>query len=96
MDPAVAVTPPVLEEDALDRLANLAVSELCRGRPGRMVVRAARQAQGRADAPDGRPRAVSDGDDHFPDLGLGLVPRITAAFFKMSFSSWRSATWRLP
>ena len=59
-----------------------------------MVVAAARHAEHLAD----RAERVSGGTlnlvDHGAESGRGLVPRMTAAFFKMSFSILRRASSR--
>ncbi|MDH4444093.1 MAG: hypothetical protein QE267_03080, partial [Akkermansiaceae bacterium] len=50
---------------------------------------AAGDAEGGADRSDAMAGGLVDVIDHLPELSWGLVPRMTAAFFKMSFSCLR-------
>ena len=52
-----------------------------------MVVAAAGHLESLADAPHAVARALGNGVCHLEELSGGLVPRMIAAFFKMSFSA---------
>ena len=68
----------------------MAVCELAGGGVSCVVVAAAGDAEGGADLPDSVAGGGVNVSDHFPKFGGVLVPRMTAAFFKMSFSTLRS------
>ena len=53
-----------------------------------MIEAAARHLEAGTDLPDARAGGLPDIVDHLSELEGSLVPRMTAAFFKMSFS-WR-------
>ena len=87
-DSPVAVTAAVALENALDFHADRFVGRLHGSGGGGVIVAAPGNAEGGADPSDALAGGLVDVADHFAKLGWGLVPRMTAAFFKMSFS-WR-------
>jgi len=90
-DSAVAIAAAVALENLLDHLPYLLVGELGGCGLSGMVVAASGHLESDTDPADCAAGGMADLLDHFPELGWGLVPRITAAFFKMSFSSLRTA-----
>src|SRR5690606_13278060 len=86
-----AVAAAVAVEDCLDHVAELLVGALRGGGPGGVVVAAAGDTKDGANRADAISGGIMDFPDHFPELGWGLVPNMTAAFFKMSFSILRRA-----
>jgi hypothetical protein len=86
-DPAVAVAAAMALEDGLDAVADVAVGQLGGGGRGGVIVAAAGDAEHATDASD----SLSGGG---AEVGWGLVPRMIAAFFKMSFSALRRASSR--
>src|SRR5690606_6498754 len=90
VDPAIAVATKVLAKNLLNSIADDAVARYGRGRGGGMVIAAPGNAENFADWSDRVPGVTVDLIDHFAELCGLLVPRIIAAFFKMSFSmrSW--------
>ena len=56
-----------------------------------MITAAARHFQHGADDPDGVAGGLADGVHHFVELVGTMLPGMTVAFFKMSFSSSRQA-----
>ena len=79
-------------KNRLDLITKFPVTELPGRRSGCVIVAAARKFQGGANPANAVASLLVDGHDHFPDLDWGVVPRISAAFFKMSFSTFRLAT----
>jgi hypothetical protein len=75
-------------ENGLDFITKRTVGELAVGRLGGVVVTAAGHFEHLANATHTVPGGGMDVLDHGSEFGWGLVPRMTAAFFKMSFS-WR-------
>jgi len=88
---AVAVAPPMALEDGLDQIPDAGVGELGRGGCAGVIEAAAGMAEHRAYLADAAAGFLSNGLDHRAAAGWGRVPRMTAAFFKMSFSSLRLA-----
>ena len=88
---AVAVASAVAPEDGLDQVAKAGVGDLRRGGCGGVVEAAAGLAEHGTDLADAAAGFLGDELDHRAAPGWGLVPRMTAAFFKMSFSSLRLA-----
>ena len=89
-DPPVAVAASVMSEDPFNPLPNVLVGEFrSRGR-GRVVVAAPGKLKHFADRANAVSGVEVDPGYHFAELCGLLVPRIIAAFFKMSFSmrSW--------
>ena len=82
LSPAAAVA----FENHLDEFADVLVGLLRRGGLGGVVVAAAGHSQDVTDRADAVAGGLADVVNHFAELGWGLVPRMTAAFFKMSFS----------
>jgi hypothetical protein len=84
----------VAPEDSLDEVADVGVGDLGHGGCAGVVKAAASLAEhftNLAHTGSGFPGYELD---HRAAPGWGLVPRMTAAFFKMSFSSLRLATSR--
>jgi len=81
----------VAPEDGLDQVAKVSVGNLPRGGGRRVVEAAAGLAEHGADLADTAAGFLRDELDHRAAPGWGLVPKMTAAFFKMSFSNLRLA-----
>lgn len=90
-DSAVAVAAAVPLENGFDVLADLLVCALGEGGCRGVIVAAAGDLESGTDRTDAMAAGVVDVPDHFAELGRSLVPRMTAAFFKMSFSILRRA-----
>ncbi len=90
-DSPVTVATAMLPEDGFNSGSEFLIRTLRSGGFSGMVVAAARHFQHGADDPEGVAGGLADGVHHFPELDGSLVPRMTAAFFKMSFSIWRWA-----
>ena len=88
-DPAVAVAAAVAFEDGFNERAKLGVGALGGSRCGGVIEAAARQFQGGTHRPHTAAGLPGDLGDHRASGERGLVPRMMAAFFKMSFSSLR-------
>jgi hypothetical protein len=93
-DPPIAVTAAVMSEDSFDFRTDLLVGRLGGRGFGCVVIAASRDAEGGADEADAVAGGLVDFADHFSKPGWGLVPRMTAAFFKISFSALRRASSR--
>jgi len=87
---AVAVASAVAPEDGLDEFTKMHVGDLSHGGGGGVVEAAAGFLEDRAHLANTAAGLLRDELDHRPAPGWGLVPRMTAVFFKMSFSilSW--------
>ncbi len=86
VDSTVAIAMKVTVKDLFDLIANFLIGAFCRCGRGRVVVAAARKIEDFADRTDPVTGGCMNDVDHFAELAGLLVPRITAAFFKMSFS----------
>jgi hypothetical protein len=86
-DPAVPVTAEVGSENGFDDPSCLFIGSLCGGGPRGVIVTISWHRQGGTDDPDGQPGGPAQIMDHLMELAGPLVTRMTAAFFKMSFSN---------
>jgi hypothetical protein len=86
---AVAVASAVVEEDGLDAAAEGVVGELGLGGLSGVVKAAARQVESGADLANTGAGVLGEQSDQGASGYWVLRPRMTAAFFKMSFSSLR-------
>src|SRR5688500_12505172 len=76
-------------EDRLDQVPQASIGELGRGGCGSVVEAAASLPKRLTDFSNTAASLLREELDHRPSPAWGLVPRMTAAFFKMSFSSLR-------
>ncbi len=86
VDSPVAVAPAMLSKDGFHSGFEFIIRTLRGGAFSGMEVAAARHFQHGADDPERVAGGLADGVHHFPELDGSLVPRMSAAFFKMSFS----------
>lgn len=84
---AVSIASAVAAKSGLDQIAQGGIGELRLGGSRRVVKAAARQVENRADQTDAGPGLLGDKGNHRAGGCRVLEPRMTAAFFKMSFSS---------
>ncbi|MGK0189487.1 MAG: hypothetical protein ACI9R3_005304 [Verrucomicrobiales bacterium] len=93
---SIAVSLAIACENFLDEIANLMVGNLHERFLRGMIEAAAWHAEGTTNFSDTASSFSLNTENHIAalDWGLLLVPRITAAFFKLSFSSLRWATSR--
>ena len=68
----------------------MAACELASGEVSGVLVAAAGHTEGDADLTDSVAGGGVSADDHLPKFAGVLVPRMTAAFFKISFSTLKS------
>jgi hypothetical protein len=91
VDAAVAVAPSMMVKYSADGLTHLGIATLALSWDGGMVVAAAWYLKAAADLAQAVTCTLRNDMDHPAELCWGLLPRIIAAFFKMSFSAWRRA-----